>query len=278
MGFLGNIGRSIVHGISDIGHSITHNPLDHIIGGAINPALGTASILNGVLTDKKKKSPSYQEPADLRNIRNQLSGDAKKFRAGLGQYEQEQYAGLLPSYNESLKQGTRNINDNYASRGLLYSGLRANDQGNLKSKLAGELSKQRYDINRESESLARTKEQAASATGLQMANQLQAQAENLYNTQMANQVARRQAFGQLVGGVGYGVGAYYGNKQANNSLFNAPPDTTGAYQMPASNYNYNPAVGYAKLTAPGTPGLMGQYNSDQKKKIEDYYRLRGVTV
>lgn len=149
----------------------------------------------------------------LEFLQRTMGYEAKQFRKHLGDYKEERYKGLLPAYDEAKKEGYKNINEDASRRGLLYSGIRAGKQSKFQSGLESNLAESKFNINKESEQMARQKELAAAQVGLQNAAMLQQNMESYYNTQMQNDLMRRQAFGNLASGLGSAAGAYYGGKK-----------------------------------------------------------------
>lgn len=242
--------KDIRRGIRNIagrgGLNIVDNPfVSSIAGGLIGGGGGalTGAQLTGVI-GQPPKPPKMGPNKELEQIRKEMGNEASAFRANLGNYTGQQFGGLLRDAQEAQKQGTRSINENYQRRGLLYSGIRAGKEGDLKQGIASGLAQGRLDINREAEALARSKEAAAASMSLDIARSNQARAEELYNIQMQNQLARRRAIGQLAGGIGRGIGAAYGSKEdaATND------SRTG---ITADNREFDPNLLVSKLQRPG---------------------------
>jgi hypothetical protein len=177
-----------------------------------------------------------REKRRIRNLQTQMSKEAKRFQQNLPNYTAQQYQSLLPEYQRAQEEGLRSIREGSARRGLLQSGLRQGAEGNLRTQLAGELATSRVNINREAEQLARSKKEAASSVGLQMMTDNLRRAEELYNMQLSNQVARRQAFGQIASGIGYGVGSYYGSRPNTGAKPLDPTLWSGNMYTPGTNY------------------------------------------
>lgn len=238
MGFFRDLERNFRHGVSDIGRGATNwlkNPTkeaSHMvgrIGGFVKspeglataglvagglPGAATGYIAGSALDQLKKKKHSGGggggEDSRLTNIRRDMTQEADAFKRNLGQYRGDQYQGLLNDANRADLEGTKAIREGASRRGLLYSGMRAGKEAELQGGLQSQLAQGKYDINRESSGLLKKKQLAAQMVGLESLGQLQSNLENYYNLQMQNQLARRQAFGQLASGLGYAAGAAYG--------------------------------------------------------------------
>jgi hypothetical protein len=240
MGVLRDIERGVRHGVGGIARGATDwlkNPTKEtqqlarrigggikkypvevgaVLGGAAGAATGYAANMLG----KQPKGPKGGTDPRLTGLRGEMVNEAKDFKRNLGQYRDDQYQGLLSAANQARDTGTRQIREGMSSRGLLYSGMRAGKESELQSGLESGLAQGRYDINRESSALLKKKQLAAQMVGLDSLNQLQNSIENYYNLQMQNQMARRQAFGQLASGLGYAAGAYFGGQQSPSSQTN----------------------------------------------------------
>lgn len=228
MGGLGSIGRSIgkriggsvgrsIGGIIDMGDprnaaDVIRNPNSRNIQNLLDPA---GVVPRDWWKKKKKKKPS--EDPRLTSLRKELTSEAKSYKKNLGQTRGDMYQGLLNEYNDARDEGTKLIREGTSRRGLLYSGIRAGKESELQSGLESQLNEGKYNINRETSELLKKKQRAAQMVGLDSMSALQSSLENYYNLQMQNQLARRQAFGQLASGLGYAAGAYYGSQPGGMS-------------------------------------------------------------
>jgi hypothetical protein len=149
-------------------------------------------------------------------LRSLLGQSADEFRQNLPQYTKERVSSILPKYEESLESGGKKIASSFARRGLLDSNVARKEIGQFRGKVGAEYAQQKADIGRESELLARKKEQEAAATNLETQGLLRQQAEDYYDLSMQNDIMRRRALGSFAGGVGYGIGAYYGKDAADD--------------------------------------------------------------
>lgn len=213
-------GRAVHDNLRDIGFGRRGGYRGEDIGQYVNPNPGQP------LNEYEKKTHDIERARRKRGIIKGYSGDrrldkiqyalamdAYNFKKNLGDYRGQLYDQVEDQYKTSLDQGNKDIRTGMSRRGLLYSGLRAGKESELKSGLESQLASAKYDINRESSELLRQKKHVAETITLQTMANMQANLENLYNTQMQNQLMRRQAMGSLASGIGYAAGAYYGNQQ-----------------------------------------------------------------
>lgn len=217
-------GRNI---ISDVGERELGNAIKNPLQTYSDLAMGNAGLGafapiarqlgTGVLNPKSPKP--FEPTADprLTALQETAAADAKKFREGLQGFKQNQFMGLLPSFQMAEDQGVRRTRENMSRRGLLYSGLAKEAEGQVKGQLATQIASAKSGISKEAEQIADAKERASAAMGLDMINQLLGQAEQYYNISFENNLARRRAIGQIAAGVGYGAGALYGTKSAQTN-------------------------------------------------------------
>lgn len=160
----------------------------------------------------RQQQRERQAAEQRQTVQNTLQSDAQNFRKDLPVVRQQQMAGLIPTFQIAEQQGVKRTKENYARRGLLYSGKAVQDVTSVRGQVASEMAKSRQEINKETEKIALAKEQAAIATALDARAQLLQTAEMYYNLNQQNQIERRRAAGAIAQGLGYAAGAYYGNK------------------------------------------------------------------
>lgn len=179
--------------------------------------------------------------------RQEIYDDAYDFRKNLPKYTADRVRGLIPTYNESLSEGERRTRESFGRRGLSGSGLARAADTKFRGSLASTLAQAKVGIRMEGEQSARAKEQASAALGLSEAQRLMANAEQLYNLNAVNDIARRKSLGQLATGIGYGVGSYYG---ANSVQDESDPMRGGVGLLGNTGAYYNQS----------RAGLLGDYN------------------
>lgn len=155
--------------------------------------------------------PAKEDPR-ITAIRDRLSGEAKSFRSGLPRYKEEKYGMAAGAGRDQLEGTVDTIRKSANQRGLLYSGMREGQEAGARSRMASILAAQRAEINREAEELASAKDASAASVGLSGYDAAIKRADDTYNQQLANEIARRKALAQIGEGVGYGFGAYFGKK------------------------------------------------------------------
>ena len=172
-----------------------------------------------MLTNKKEREDLLRSIAKddpkYRGLVNQyfMGEEADAFREGLPDYIRDRQQTLTDTFRLAEDEGVRRTRENFGGRGLLYSGMAQAGEAGLKGELANQLASGKAAISSESENLARKKEYAAAAAGLEEAAKLMDSAEQYYNLSMQNDLLRRRNMTNLIKGVGYGVGAYYGSQE-----------------------------------------------------------------
>lgn len=145
-------------------------------------------------------------------LRAGIKTEAEDFRANLPDYIRQRQGVLADTARMAEEQGVRRTREGFEGRGLLYSGLAQSGEAGLRGEIRTQLRRGQSEIAQSAEELARRKELAAAASGLEQASQLMNEAEQYYNMSMQNQIARRRAMQGLIGGIGYGIGSFIGSQ------------------------------------------------------------------
>lgn len=190
--------------------TVTKNPLS-----LVNPITYATTIGLG---GKQEKVPESQEDPRLTSLRKQLTTEAKSFREGIPDYTTEQYRGLLPQARDTLSTGLDAIRIGANNRGMLFSGIRENEEQNLRAQIASRLAAQQKEINQEAEDIATAKEKSAAAVGLSHFGSAIESSERLFNLRLENAINRRKALSDLGQGLGYGLGAYAARGKSGGGL------------------------------------------------------------
>lgn len=156
------------------------------------------------------------EQKRLDDQRKKLQDFATDYEAKAPELRNQRVQGLLGTYGDTLREGSRKLKEDYNRRGLLYSGLRAKGEGEFKSGLEGSLRKEIYNVNKEISDISQAQKEAAAAVGLQNAQELAQRAEDLYNLQTENQLARQRSLQAMASGIGSLAGMAMGNYYMNN--------------------------------------------------------------
>ncbi len=118
---------------------------------------------------------------------------------------------------DALNQGVKNTNQNYNSRGLLYSGMREHGVNDVKSGVASNLASGLAGTKQEYSNLKSKQQQAYASVGQAQQAEQVALANQTFETVNQNNIARQQAYQQLAGGVGQVAGMMYGGKSSSTS-------------------------------------------------------------
>jgi len=181
--------------------------ISRAVGNATGGLIGEADY------QKSGPAPTPGEDPRITEQRKKLLGEAKEFRANLPKYTQERYRDVATLGHEALRDTNKLIRRNASRRGMFNSGMRLGQESGARGRLASMLASQRADINREAQDLAGAKEETAANVGLAGFDSAIQRSNNMYQQAMQQEMARRKAMGQLGQGVGYGLGAYFGNKE-----------------------------------------------------------------
>lgn len=151
----------------------------------------------------------YQIGPESQGLLNQQQTAAKQFRSGLPAYEQQQYLGAENNARRNLANKMSGITGNYASRGLLYSGLKQGAQSQAGSDTASQLAQQRMGINTGALDMANQMENQAIQSGMQTQAMKQQLKDDEYNRNLQYQQASQQGAGGLTRNLGGGIGSLW---------------------------------------------------------------------
>lgn len=170
--------------------------------------------------------------SDFNYLRNQYLKDSLKYDAEDFDKDKDSYAasqaGLLKrDIDQNLNQGLNQTRKNYSARGLLYSGLRQNDEGQQRAQATSQYASGRAAINKEVDDRAFGMRQAAAQINLDNYRQIQDNLANMESLRMQNAIQRRQQAAQLGQGLGYLSGIAYANYNTPSQKTNSGMLTTG---------------------------------------------------
>lgn len=174
--------------------------------GANKQGTGFADMING------PKAPAPSGPSTVmpvgtpkqltpEQLQQQQVDYAKKFRENLGGMEEQAFRPQRESAVTSLAQQQQNIRAGASNRGLLYSGLRQQDEANAGANTEANLQNKRADINNSFKQSANAFDQQALSSGMQIQQNAQDIQDQLYN-QALNQYQQKNGslLGSLAGG------------------------------------------------------------------------------
>lgn len=160
----------------------------------------------------------------LGQISGQQTQQAQDFRQNLPNYTNDKYNIAADQARTNLSQQLGGIRSQASGRGLLYSGLRAGQEGSATGAAISNLATQRAGINRDAENQARSMETGAINSGIDLQQAEQARQDALYNSalqQYMNKKTPAKSIGNILGSVG-GVAAAGGFNQGNDASTASP--------------------------------------------------------
>lgn len=184
---------------------------------AFNPVGAAAGAIIGGGDDKKAREAQERQEAERRaqqqRVVDQQTGQAKEFRQNLagyiakgGQAADREARGELESSSENIKRGANR-------RGLLGSGIEAQDQADNEAGIASGLAARKAQIQKNLQNAATEFEQKAAQGALQVANFESDIQDSLYNQALADMNAKGTALSGLAGGIGSIAGTLIGGKK-----------------------------------------------------------------
>ena len=145
-------------------------------------------------------------------IREQNQKLADEFRGNQERTKEDIFGNVAGAERRRLSQEQIDTNAGFNRRGLLYSGLRQNENLQNRAASQGRLASARQDINSQVAQRQAELDRNAISGGLNQA-QTQAQIQDqVYAGAMANLMGRNQAVQSLFGAGGLAAGAYLGKK------------------------------------------------------------------
>lgn len=193
------------------------NRYGNYLSDKYNPMDRWTMAINETYKGPNKNFRGDKRLTDVDRQRLELSADAGDFRGNIDEYKKDRMSGLLEQAKYQSEEGAKKIREGFSNRGLLYSGFEPKKQSEFRGQIASELAKSRAGINKEAEDIARRKEMLAASVGLENFGNLMNQAEQYYNMAAENDLNRRRALGNVIAGIGYGIGSFYGNKNPSDS-------------------------------------------------------------
>jgi hypothetical protein len=135
---------------------------------------------------------------------------ATQFRNNIPQTENTLYNQFSSGQNQQMNQGIKNVQQHNSSRGLLYGGVNAGQEGAVRAQTSGALAQGRSAINQSVEGAANSMDQSAIDTGIAIQQQQQQMQNAIYSNAMAQMNAQNGVFGGLLSAGGMALGAYLG--------------------------------------------------------------------
>ena len=198
----------------------------------------------GMPGDYKEYEAARNRVALKKALAEGISGAPSQLQDELGLLKNDAGAAL----DSSLRSTRKNFND----RGLLYSGLREGGEQQARGRVASALAQGQTEARRESANLVDKRKAAFASIGLAEQEKKNEMANQAFESSYKNSIARRQAMQELAGGIGQGIGMYYG--QGGGSQ-----DTQAQSQSPSmENMSSSPGTGsYSAPSYATRPQRMG---------------------
>lgn len=133
-----------------------------------------------------------------------------QFQSGLPGMEANMGNQLSAGITGQMEQGIKQTQQNNSSRGLLYGGINAGQEGAVRAKASSDIAKGRSSIN---SGLLDAADKMRSGTvdfGLQLQKSKQALYDSIYQQSMAELASDNAQLGQVLGTAGLIVGSVYG--------------------------------------------------------------------
>ncbi len=180
----------------------------HNIGGGITSAVNQARVggenLSQVLGDAKKTifgSDAPHAPGMSPGLQQTLANQqayAKSFRGDLPQITNTMQGRMAQQANQGLQNNLRQTRTSNASRGLLYGGVNAGQEGQQRASAQRGLISADSALNTGLQNEANSLDQAAMQTGVGIQQQQQAMQNSVYQNAMAQMAGQNQIAGSAL--------------------------------------------------------------------------------
>lgn len=145
--------------------------------------------------------------------RKKISGVASEYEKSMPGMKERAFGAAADVGRKEVGQEIGNIRKGTQRRGLLYSGLREGAEAGAVGDMQSRVASQQSQIADEMENRRQELQDAAAQAGLGKMAAEAGLASGDINMTLQNALARRQAMGSLLGGIGGLAGAYIGSKK-----------------------------------------------------------------
>lgn len=189
----------------------------NILTGASNKLTDTAVGIGGGYQDSP--DPPGQPGPDPRLValQNKQTQAANDYRAAMPQTEKAAGDLAAGGIRADTSQGLKGITTGANQRGLLYSGLRQGEQGQLMGQEAGRIAGAQNKINTGVENQANNLDTAALGGAYNQAQAAFSPTDTAYDAAIRQRQGNLEAQQQLGKGAGGLIGQYYGQQAYNNT-------------------------------------------------------------
>ncbi len=217
MGFLDDLGKSAsdiggaIGGVAKQATSILPGSMAIGLNGAGLPGM-LAGAIGGEYIRNQTQGGGADKPAtpgvdpNIAAIKDAQTNSAVNFRQNMPGFEND-------TYNQFRNQGLRglatqmhNTTESMNSRGLGYGGLAAGAQAKNAAGFASNMAQSKEDIANQSENMANQLDADALNSGNLLRQTQQGIQDTIYNQALRDYQIRNNSMGQIMGGIGTGVG------------------------------------------------------------------------
>lgn len=193
-----SIGGTVGGAVPTIGNVIRQanpfDPMSQLLGDKLDPNGANAD-------DPAKLMPPPIDPR-LGALRDQQLNQAKDFRAGLPQYQENQFNAAADASRRQLAGDISGVRKSANQRGMLYSGLRQGAEAAAGGNAAAALAKRRVAINQESGERADALDNQALQSGMAVQQLEQKRLDTAYERALDRQKQKQAGLGSIAGGFG----------------------------------------------------------------------------
>lgn len=170
-----------------------------VAGGAISYGLAKNQSYDQLSLDPRVKDLQAQQVQQAQDFQNNLPG-----------YQGSLYNQAEANARNSMAQKIADVRSAANSRGLLYSGLKQKEEAGVGGETAANLSRQRANINEQTNAMSNKMNESAIQSGLAMQKAQQEMADQNYRMKKEQADQVNKASQGLLGGIGKMVGGIFG--------------------------------------------------------------------
>lgn len=217
MGLLRDIGNTVTRAVRNPGRTVGNIARDVGRNRAFQAIMPGAAIQAGIAGNLLggKSEPEIAAPGmdrGLRRIRRDQAKQAREFEAGIPKMADDLFGGVEKQERRRLANQMSGIRNDASSRGLLYSGIREDQEQRARAESSGSLASARADINSQLQDQSRDMKANAVKTGLNIQQAQQQIHDQIYNQALANMASKRGLISGFAGAAGTAVGSMSGGR------------------------------------------------------------------
>lgn len=190
---------------------VVKNPVGSVIG-AVTTGSPFGAIAGSELADGPKAPDAPGVDPNLAKLKEKQLKQAGDFRQNMPNMVRIMSEDLKRDSNQAMNAGVRKTREDYASRGLVHSGLRQGAEAGKRAQAQAGLAQGVSAINADMENAANTLDAQAVETSLGVQQTQQAIQNQIYSQAQARLAGQNHMVGSAIGGIGGGLISILGGR------------------------------------------------------------------